>query len=331
MPPKATTPTNAGATVVANTGTAAPRTWRPTLQQVQQTQLTRVEIVRILNDPNLAQLIKNCFVRVLLEIETDREDYRAFAIKEVTRGRPYRGFSSDPNVSTDVHIELHLPQRLRGINGVSFQLNSVSNSHITQAEYDVWLQSPLIDGDEADLDERKVRLRGHPALHRTHSSSSSGQASRPQPQAAQDTSANGGNNAATLQPNSTIAVGARPSANEPLNSTRGVPDDISPEHARRVVMEELREKNAIFVNPAFAEHKTSLLKTAERDLQDYLEKVREAITSLRQTCVACMDRPPSVITMPCKHKVLCRLCATQVSSCPVCRETAVELFEPIEP
>lgn len=103
------------------------------------------------------------------------------------------------------------------------------------------------------------------------------------------------------------------------------------EAATRTVMEELRENFVIFVDPDFSGHKTSLLRTAERDLTDYMEKLREKISTLRQTCVVCMDRAPTVVTLPCKHKVLCRLCASQVNSCPCCRETAVEVFEPVEP
>jgi hypothetical protein len=63
---------------------------------------------------------------------------------------------------------------------------------------------------------------------------------------------------------------------------------------------------------------------------DYLENVRDAMLSKRSSCVVCKDQPSTVIMLPCKHKVLCRLCAANVASCPLCREIAVELFEPEE-
>ena len=127
-----------------------------------------------------------------------------------------------------------------------------------------------------------------------------------------------------LHPHGDSPCSAKPPAEEQLPTIQQV---------RRQVMDELRETHAIFINPtkAGADMKTAHLRLAERDLADYLEKVRETLNASRQVCVVCMDRPPTVITLPCKHKVLCKLCASQVSSCPVCRDTAVELFEALEP
>src|SRR5690349_16484 len=105
----------------------------PTLSQAQSTQLTRLDIVHLLQDPNLRTIIADCFVRVLLEIERGREDYRIFTIRDIEHGSAYSGFSSDPTVSTTVYLSLNLPPHLRGINGSSFQLNSISNSKMSAA------------------------------------------------------------------------------------------------------------------------------------------------------------------------------------------------------
>jgi hypothetical protein len=323
--------------------------YTPTLQEVQRTQLTRLDIVHLLNEPNLAQIIESCFVRVLLEIETGTEDYRIFTIKDVGHGLVYRGFSSDPNASTDLYIDLNLPNDLRGINGTAFQLNSVSNSKITQNEYNVWLHSPgPLSGDTSTrLQQRIQRLNSHPVLAPRRAGGLFGLSSTVGPVAGQQQApSNVGSSATmapvhntnlmnTLAPSSTVVVERRGavsgSSSPPPARSSAMPDVLTTEAATRAVMEDLRESCMVFVNPDHPSHKTSLLRTAERDLADYLEKLREMINTFRQTCVVCMDRAPTVVTLPCKHKVLCRLCASQVNSCPCCRETAVEVFEPVEP
>jgi hypothetical protein len=315
--------------------------YTPTLQEVQRTQLTRLDIVHLLNEPNLAQTIESCFVRVLLEIETGSEDYRIFTIKDVGHGAVYRGFSSDATAQTDIYIDLNLPNDLRGINGTAFQLNSVSNSRITQNEYNVWLTSPgPLPGDTVTkLNGRIQRLASHPVLAARRAGNAA-----PAPAVQHSINASATmmpNQQANLAPSSTMTADA--ARNRMLNTTtngasspppsgaKSMPEVLTMDAALRTVMEELRENFVIFVDPDCPDHKTSLLRTAERDLTDYMEKLREKISTLRQTCVVCMDRAPTVVTLPCKHKVLCRLCASQVNSCPCCRETAVEVFEPVEP
>jgi hypothetical protein len=309
----------------------------PTLQEVQRTQMMRLDIVHILADPRIEEIITGCFVRVLLEIESGREDYRIFTIKSVSRGNPYTGFSSDSQASTDLYIELNLPTDLRGINGIAFQLNSVSNSRITAQEYNAWSASPGPQpGDtEAAVAARIQVLQNHPILGVQRNRA--GNTPAPRGSAlAENPSINNSTSGAftcTVMPHRsgpTISNPVRSAPPQPAPAST-IPDVLNAETALRVVMEELRESFAIFADPCFEDHKTALLRTAERDIADYLDKVREAIQSQRHTCVVCMDRPPTVVTLPCKHQVLCRLCASQVNNCPCCRETAVEVFEPIEP
>ena len=314
--------------------TAMAAGYTPTLQEVQRTQLTRLDIVNLLSEPNLKDVIESCFVRVLLEIETGNEDYRIFTIKDIGHGAVYRGFSSDTNAQTDIYIDLNLPNDLRGINGTAFQLNSVSNSRITQNEYNAWTQSP--GPQPADtitrVQGRIARLMQHPIIGPRRQNMGPLPSA---PAAAVQHSINA--SATTLQAAGTIAPRPRPQPQLANTVTAGaasrsqMPEVLTTEAATRAVMEELRDKNIVFVDPDHGGHTTTLLRTAERDVSDYLEKLRELMSQHRQTCVVCMDRPPTVVTLPCKHKVLCRLCASQVNSCPCCRETAVEVFEPIEP
>ncbi|EGD73855.1 hypothetical protein PTSG_05550 [Salpingoeca rosetta] len=75
------------------------------------------------------------------------------------------------------------------------------------------------------------------------------------------------------------------------------------------------------------------LRHALQQTQDLLviaqvkEKIRQASARLQvaspmlqQLCKSCMERPVTVAADPCGHACLCRVCATDAQSCPVCNE-----------
>lgn len=303
--------------------------WGPSHEQAVQTQLTRNDIVHLLTNPNIKEIVEGCFVRVLLEIETGHEDYRVFTIRGVQHGESYTGFSTDPNLATTIYMDLDLPPRLRGINGVTFQLNSISNSKMSAQEHSVWKghqeQQEGVIGGYDGWAARAQRVQQHQQAH--HRSRGHHHQQQPQQGAQQPAPQQGVGLMGTVAPadglhrSNTVAPG-------PANAEQ---EEITRSQIQRIVMEELREKYAVFVNPEYSKAmKTAHLRMVERDLGEYLDRVRECLNT-RPTCVVCMDRVPTVVLLPCKHMVLCRLCASQVTCCPCCRETAVEVFEPIEP
>ena len=50
-----------------------------------------------------------------------------------------------------------------------------------------------------------------------------------------------------------------------------------------------------------------------RQLQELLEKERES-----NQCVVCMDRPRSMMMVPCKHFCVCETCSSKLRKCPLC-------------
>jgi len=148
-----------------------------------------------------------------------------------------------------------------------------------------------------------------------------------------------------LRPSNTIVTGA---ANNPANNhgggfNRGTGQDSAPANLqqqeqllaayKRNAVEDLREKHQVFIDPKlYPQTKLAVLRTMERDLGDYIDKLREVVNAKKPACVVCMSNIPSVVFLPCRHMALCRSCAVELVSakCPLCRETIVDLWEPEE-
>jgi hypothetical protein len=315
----------------------------------QSAQIPRNGIIALLADPNIATILKGSYVRVLLELQGHREDYHLARIDGVENSEePYCGFSQQVGQYTTILLRLQLPRELTGINGTLYQLNSISNSTLNAQEFDVWVRQTTPEFELPTVQELvDVHARIAPYVTRRGGGAAAAAGGQQNPQAAL---ANKPSFAArvlptaTQQPNGqqTLMGSTRkdtsnknagsPRANAQLgSSTGGSLDDELPTRSQvhHQILNELRDKSALFPNNT-QDLKTSLLRLTERDLLDYLENVRNAIIGKRSVCVVCMDQVASVIMLPCKHKVLCRLCAPSVSSCPCCREVALELFEPVE-
>lgn len=47
-------------------------------------------------------------------------------------------------------------------------------------------------------------------------------------------------------------------------------------------------------------------------------------------CVVCLDSRKAIILVPCGHYAFCRVCALEITECPICRarvEKRVKVFE----
>jgi hypothetical protein len=156
-----------GASQNSNSGTPS---FCPTYDQMIATQLSRNDLVQLISNPTVAQqVIPGFYIRVLIELSTGAEDYRAYTIRRLVTGRQYSGFSNDRNATTTYYLELNTPALLdnlaadaaNGINSqqqtsnfqivttgnsnTSFQLNCISNSKISQQEYDTWVSEVPTD------------------------------------------------------------------------------------------------------------------------------------------------------------------------------------------
>lgn len=304
-------------------------------------QMPRNGIISLLSDPNITTILKGSYVRVLLELPGHHEDYHLARVEGVENSEePYCGFSQQVGQYTTILLKLQLPNELTGINGSVYQLNSISNSPMTPEEFDLWVAQTAAEfvlPTAAELSAIAERVRPY-ATRRSGAPSSSQVAagggsmqSRPSFAARPLASTTGNPSGAELSPGGTKKESSRNTASpRPAHSGAAADDELpTRSQVQHQILNELRDKNALFpIN--ISELKTSLLRVTERDLIDYLENVRCAIIGRRSVCVVCMDQVASVIMLPCRHKVLCRFCAPSVSSCPCCREVALELFEPVE-
>ncbi|CAE8601676.1 unnamed protein product, partial [Polarella glacialis] len=41
--------------------------------------------------------------------------------------------------------------------------------------------------------------------------------------------------------------------------------------------------------------------------------------SLELTCVVCLEAPRQILLLPCRHVCCCKVCATRLDRCPMCR------------
>lgn len=316
-----------------------------TLDLVRKAQLRRNDVVKLLNVPDLTTLLSGCFVRVLLEIESRGEDYRIGRVVSVDPGQAYSGFTHDATASTTMYLHLQLQGQLTGINGSHYQLNSISNSPITEHELNEWIAECPLDAVSVIEAGNKVRHvqtilrtgavpRGPDSNASPPSSLAPSESTAFPAQRLGATVANGAGAAGAAAP----AAGFNSTVQQPRGNGVAGPSGVSrdadfemptADQLRRLVIEECRTEKAVFPKD-FAHLTGQQLRMVERELLDYLENVRDTIKNSQPTCVVCCDRLPTVITLPCKHKVLCRLCASQVTNCPVCRQTTVEMFEPQE-
>ncbi|KAL7700637.1 Plus-3 domain/Zinc finger C3HC4 type (RING finger) containing protein [Lotmaria passim] len=106
-------------------------------------------------------------------------------------------------------------------------------------------------------------------------------------------------------------------------------DEEMERRLRQDIMNHLAQECVLFPKDPKG-YKLSRLRLLERDMIEYLQHVRDEIQGKQENCIVCMDHVPTVILLPCKHKVMCRLCAPSVSQCPVCRSQITEMFEPEE-
>jgi len=311
-----------------------------TLPQLRKVQLTRSMIVQQLSKPNLAELVSGLYVRVLLELENGGEEYKIARVVCVERGSDYSGFTYDAQVSTDRYLVLELSPPAKSDN--HYQLNSVSNKEFQATEYTAWQKDIASGKIPRPTDAEFIALQEK--IRRLASPAAGGTGAAPLAQSAtvnlQGSISMAPNRGGTLRQSSNNAAPVpAPTVEEALPGqtaagTAADSDDSddyeqNEDDIQRLVEEERREKHFVVPNDLMTQT-TQQLRLLEKDVLDYLDKLRENLDTHSSKCIACLVHEPAVIIMPCKHKVLCRGCCTKVLICPMCRVKIREVFEPVE-
>nr|CCD17705.1 unnamed protein product [Trypanosoma congolense IL3000] len=392
----------------------------------KQAQLSRNQAAQIIMADTSHSVLQGAFVRVLLELPDQTENYVVARVGAVTTGELYGGFANNANLRTDKYLLLLLPPSLATINGTQYQLNSISNSLMTEKEFETWLGMTRVNAHMALMVNATNREGGDSQMggpncciptkqellaigERIHTVGAQVSAAHgfSNPAGRQQRPANGQQNAYPetqlhqgdwVMPDMPMSVARRsgtngvasrsavpsngyggiifkaPAATQPNNNnnsngengqdnTASVPSgtedgvnvgastprppsskgqahasqptseqnlDLPSRHqVRQDVLNKLNQHSVVFPQN-IDELKLSQLRLTERDMIEYLEHVRDVLSSKQENCVVCLDHVPTVISLPCRHKVLCRLCASAVTTCPVCRSYLFELFEPKE-
>jgi hypothetical protein len=314
------------------------------LQCLRKVQLTRSLIVGQLQKPNVGELLSGLYVRVLLELEGGGEEYKIARVTGVERGADYSGFTYDSMVSTDKYLVLELSPPAKSDN--HYQLNSVSNKEFQTVEYQAWQRDVAAgriprptDADFASLSEKMRRLSATgpppPSTNQVSLVGSVVALTRQPSGTINPTVIN--NNATFRVPNGAQLIPCIPPGSGPTPPTSGVEEndsddsdyDQTEEDIVRMVEEEKRDKHFVVANDLGGQT-TQQLRLLEKDILEYLDRVRENLDTHTTKCIACMVHEPAIIIMPCKHKVLCRGCCTKVLICPMCRVKIREVFEPVE-
>lgn len=281
----------------------------PPIEKLKELQLKRYSLVKFVDLKNFEEAIQGCYVRVLLEMRTERESsapnngdsYYIAAVKGAQRGPSYSGFSWD-GLTTEWHIIIDLPPCFRsGPNNNIVQFNSISNSDFSQTEYRDWVQMARESGrgfpTTAQLDLRIGLLRD-----------------------------------LLVESNIDVSQG-------PVGKARRRPADADdPEKQRereaqwvklkQVALEEIKSKYVLLPTPDKLDSKRpDELAQIQRDALDLAGRLRRAISD-RNRCRACLRAPNTVVCYPCKHQSLCAGCAKTASVCPICAAVVAEKFEP---
>eukprot|EP00760_Papus_ankaliazontas_P019184 PhM_4_TR17931/c0_g1_i1/m.13966 len=267
----------------------------PSREHIGKLQMLRTTLVRLLTvGEQLDDIVNGCLVRVLLEIkggeavENASNDYHVAVLKGVKKGMAYSGFTWD-HIQTDVHFVIELPPVVRTTpHGNHVQLNSISNSPIREAEYQLWVQQ-MVASHALIITPSQVDLR------------------------------------VQLLENQMRALGVAAGNKAKRRKTdKRAPVDPSVRRQQRQWYDEtkaryLREFEAR--HHLLPSHRDLLKLTREQsvDLEkrmvDTLASLREALTE-KSKCRLCRTEKCVVICYPCKHQVMCEGCSASVSVCP---------------
>ncbi|AAZ11682.1 Plus-3 domain/Zinc finger, C3HC4 type (RING finger), putative [Trypanosoma equiperdum] len=273
----------------------------PPYDMLKKLQLFRTTLVNFIEWKNFEEVVRGCYVRVLLEMRSEdmRRDnsdhYYIACVRGARRGPKYSGFSADM-ACTEWHIVIELPPCFRATqNGNVVQLNSISNSPFRPAEYQQWVEMtceagvPFLNPSQIQfrldmLEEHKQRALV-PEMRRKRY----------------------GEDSALTERRERVLKALREEITIEVFST----------HVQMPVIAELQHRSL------------EQLQEIEREMLEMISRVRMTINE-RSKCMVCRRRLCTVICYPCKHQVLCKDCAQYIcNKCPVpsCSEHVMETFE----
>jgi hypothetical protein len=318
--------------------------------------LSRDELEQLVGRPTFEIAVPGCFVRVLMEGDADRKKYRAAQVTGVTSSSTVYVFGNQTSTSKLLNLDL-------GIQTATYQMNTISNSPITEEETREWM-SFYIPRNECNFITNLKTKQAHLTVIRAGLRISSDEQ---EDESVMD-EACGPTSLSTHIP----AVAAR-FAHEigdddmteaaPVHNKRRV---IRPQPKEKIVTElqsklDERNKELLLLRKEHEQTKSALaleretnaslhtqlgtalcpptkalekmgcneLSALEQQIEEYRARVRALIVE-KKKCVVCMDAEHQIIFYPCKHKAVCIKCANNLVTCPVCRAKIVDQIKPFD-
>lgn len=282
----------------------------PTIDQLRKLQLMRTSLVTLLESRDFNEAIRHCYVRVLLEMRSDRgsieegcesrdngatpsnattDNYYIARVKGGKKGPSYTGFSCD-GASTEWHVEIELPPIFRvTTNGNILQLNSISNTVFKNSEYQRWIQMSNEHGrgmiTNAQLELRLCGLEEE--LRRVNATSISIHSKR-----RREEEEAGSNGAIHVDQEENIAM-----------TIKSLDTEVRSQQYLMCLPERLSQKS---INE---------LMEVEQQCLDVISTIRVAL-NIRTKCRHCLKNVACVVFCPCKHQVVCKECMNAVTHCP---------------
>ena len=276
----------------------------PSIEQVCKLQLIRTTLVKFIDWKDFDDVVRGCFVRVLLEMRAEdrtrdnADSYYVAVVKGAKKGPSYSGFSWD-GISTEWHIIIELPPCFKSSpNGNLVQLSSISNTPFKATEYQQWVQMTRETGS-GFITQGQITLRLQ-----------------------------------LLQEHYQQAVTSRKKARK---AAQVAPEDANVSAQREAKIQQMKKECEARIRSShlllplpdkLSAMKITELHEVERQSLDLLQVLRSAINE-RTKCRVCRNHVCSVVCYPCKHRVLCADCAKTTDICPApqCKSKIQDKFE----
>eukprot|EP00754_Rhynchopus_humris_P036850 Rhum_TRINITY_DN18934_c0_g1::Rhum_TRINITY_DN18934_c0_g1_i1::g.168847::m.168847 len=283
-----------------------------TLEQLNQLRLTRTHIVKLQTryfSHMLTSKLIGCYVRVLLE-DTGHQTYRVATISGTRQGASYDTMYGQRDMSS-LYLDLYVANAESDT--TTIQLNSISNSNISEQEYQEFLSTcpaanmPTFEALEAKYAEL-VPCLVEAGVDREQLAS-----------------------ARTLrEPTRRLRI-VKNAAGQPQSQSQNADNPASP-MAESDEVSELRKEVERLQKKLAAVHdfpkdlgclEMEQLGKLEGSVNQYKAEIDAKKKDFR-ICKVCFDRDIGVILLPCKHQAICESCSFQVEKCPICNTTIEE-------
>jgi hypothetical protein len=113
-------------------------------------------------------------------------------------------------------------------------------------------------------------------------------------------------------------------SNNTLKTDADTLADLRKEHAAlqtqlaRLSGQQVNERTPPVVLQELLLQHTQAIQRVHQQMSANVAREKKELAEARQ-CKVCMSRPADTILAPCQHFVLCSLCCSSVSRCPICR------------